>query len=65
MSGNIQFFIDKDYKNDVSESPYSDKITEAIDRLRKPVKNMDSVNQAKTVKYIQNLTKLSDLIEIK
>jgi hypothetical protein len=65
VSGNIQFFIDKDYKNDVSESPYSDKITEAIDRLRKPVKNMDSVNQAKTVKYIQNLTKLSDLIEIK
>ena len=63
-SGNIQFFIDKDYKNDISVSPYSDKITEAIDRLRNPVKNMDSVNQAKTVKYIQNLTKLSDLIEI-
>lgn len=63
-TGNIQFFINKDYKNDISVSPYSDKITEAIDRLRKPVKNMDPVNQAKTVKYIQNLTKLSDLIEI-
>jgi hypothetical protein len=60
-SGNIEFFVNKDYANDVSVSPYSDKITEAIDRLRDPVKKMDSENQAKTLKYIQNFTKLSDL----
>lgn len=62
-SGNIQFFIDKDYKNDVSVSPYSDNITEAIDRLRDPVKKMDEENQNKTMKYIQNLTKVSDLCQ--
>jgi hypothetical protein len=63
-SGNLDFFVNKDYKNDVSVSPYSDKITESIDRLRDPVKKMNQENQAKTLKYIQNFTKLSDLITI-
>jgi hypothetical protein len=63
-SGNIEFFINKDYKNDVSISPYSDKITESIDRLRDPVKKMNLDEQAKTMKYIQNFTKLSDLISL-
>lgn len=63
-SGNIDFFVNKDYSNDVSISPYSDKITEAIDRLREPVKKMNKDEQSKTMKYIENLTKLSDLCEI-
>lgn len=63
-SGNIEFFINKDYKNDVSISPYSDKITESIDRLRDPVKKMNLDEQAKTMKYIQNFTKLSDMISL-
>jgi len=63
-SGNLDFFVNKDYKNDVSILPYSDKITESIDRLRDPVKKMNQENQAKTLKYIQNFTKLSDLITI-
>lgn len=62
--GNLEFFINKDYKNDISTSPYSDKITESIDRLRDPVKKMNSDEQLKTMKYIQNFTKLSDLISI-
>ena len=63
-SGNIEFFVNKDYRNDVSVSPYSDKITESIDRLRNPIKIMDIENQTKAIKYIQNFTKLSDLITI-
>lgn len=60
-SGNIEFFINKDYTNDVSASIYSDKITESIDRLRDPIKNMNHEDQLKAMKYIQNLTKLSEL----
>jgi hypothetical protein len=60
--GNIQFFIDKDYKNDVATSPISDKITEAIDRLRNPIKLMNTENQKKAMQYVQNLTKLSELV---
>lgn len=61
--GNIDFFINKDYSNDVSLTSNSDKIMESIDRLREPVKNMSSENQTKVMKYIQNLTKLAQLCE--
>jgi hypothetical protein len=62
-AGNIEFFINKDYSQDVSVSTNSDKIMESIDRLRDPIKNMSEENQAKVMKYIQNLTKLSQLCE--
>lgn len=61
--GDIAFFLTKDYTSDVSTSNSSDKIMESIDRLREPIKNMGPDNQAKVMKYIQNLTKLSELCE--
>jgi len=61
QAGDIAFFVNKDYSSDVSCASGSDKIMESIDRLREPVKNMGPDNQAKVMKYIQNLTKLSDL----
>ena len=62
-AGDISFFIDKDYSADVSTASGSDKIMESIDRLREPVRNMGAENQAKVMKYIQNLTKLSNMVE--
>jgi len=56
--GNIRFFIDKDYANDLTNADNSDKIIEAINRLRNPVKMMSEENQQKSMKYIQNLKKL-------
>jgi hypothetical protein len=35
---------------------------ESIDRLRSPIKNMSPENQAKTMKYIQNLSKVDILV---
>ena len=61
--GNIDFFIDKDYSHDLSNMDYSDKITEAIDRLREPIKQMNKENQEKSMKYIQNLTKIANIYE--
>lgn len=61
-SGNIDFFINKDYSNDLVKSDNADKIMESIDRLRNPVKQMSPENQAKTMKYIQNLSKLALMI---
>lgn len=60
-AGNIEFFVNKDYSQDLSVSNNSDKIMESIDRLREPIKNMSVENQAKVMKYIQNLSKLSQL----
>jgi hypothetical protein len=62
-SGNIDFFINKDYSQDLLNADNSKKIIEAIDRLRNPIKSMTPEDQAKTMKYIQNLTKLTMLYE--
>ena len=62
--GDIQFFITKDYANDLTDTSNSDKILHVIDRLRGPIKNMNAENQLKSMKYIQNLTKLSELCTI-
>ena len=61
-AGDINFFITKDYSSDLSKNDNADKIMESIDRLRKPVKEMSPENQATTMKYIQNLSKLSMLV---
>ena len=60
--GDINFFINKDYSTDLSKTDNSDKIMESIDRLRNPIKLMSVENQAKTMKYIQNLSKLALMI---
>lgn len=61
--GDIGFFINKDYATDLIYAENSDKIIEAINRLRGPIGQMTPGDQAKTMKYIQNLTKLSALYE--
>ena len=61
-AGNIEFFINKDYSSDFAQKDNADKIMEAIDRLRGPIKQMSAENQAKTMKYIQNLSKLAVLV---
>ena len=62
-TGDIGFFITKDYSSDVAKASGSDKIMESIDRLREPVRQMGPENQEKVMKYIQNLTKLADMCD--
>jgi hypothetical protein len=56
--GDLSFFMNKDYSSDISGN---EKIMEGINRLRDPVKNMTKENQDKSMKYIQNLTKLCNI----
>ena len=63
-AGNLDFFINKDYSSDFINTNNSDKIIESIDRFRQPIKNMSEQNKVKSIKYIQNLTKLAGLCEI-
>lgn len=60
-SGNLSFFIDKDYSQDIADLGKADQIASAIDRLRNPIKQMSNEDQQKSMKYIQNLTKLSSI----
>ena len=63
-SGDISFFINKDYSQDLVNQANSQKIIEAIDRLRNPVKMMNESEQLKIMSYIKNLTKLSELYKV-
>jgi hypothetical protein len=62
-AGDLDFFMNKDYSADLSVSQNNDKIMESINRLRDPIRNMGPDNQAKVLKYIQNLTKLAELCD--
>ena len=60
-AGDISFFIDNDYTDDVSAMESSTQIMEAVDKLRQPIRDMGDDNREKTMKYIQNLKKICDL----
>jgi hypothetical protein len=61
-AGDISFFLTKDYSSDLSDAKHSDKVMQGIDRLRTPISKMSDENQKKTMSYIQNLTKLANLV---
>ena len=60
-SGDYKFFIKKDYKEDIFGCENMSDILIAIEQLRDPISQMSDENQKKAIKYIQNLTKLSEL----
>lgn len=60
-SGDITFFINKDYKEDLSTLGNSSDIMKIVDKLRDPLRNMGETNKQHSTKYIQNLCKLSVL----
>lgn len=62
-AGDISFFLSKDYSGDVNGASDSSRIMESIERLRGPISNMGADNQEKTMKYIQNLTKLCEMYQ--
>lgn len=59
--GDITYFLEKDYSTDLSILANSAEIMKIIDKLRQPIKEMDAVNKEHSIKYIQNLSKLSML----
>jgi len=64
--GDITFFIDKDYRDDIntlssSNQDKTNNILETINKLRGPVRDMNPDDQAKAMQYIQNLCQLCNL----
>lgn len=58
-TGNIAFFFDKDYKDDLNHIQNANEIMKMIDKIREPIKSMGGANQEHSTRYIQNLSKLS------
>jgi|LauGreSuBDMM15SN_2_FD.fasta_scaffold87705_1 predicted component of viral defense system (DUF524 family) len=59
-SGNVDFFLEKDYTEDLQYIPYAADVLRIIDTsIRNPIKEMEKENKEKCAKYIQLLTKIS------
>ena len=61
VDGNIDFFIDKDYGDDLATVNNSNEILGIIDKIRGPIRKMNEANKAHSVKYIQNLSQMSNI----
>ena len=59
--GDITFFIGKNYNQDLKNLDNSARVLQSIEGLREPISEMGNENQEKSMRYIQNLTKLSNL----
>ena len=57
VAGNVDFFINRNYKNDLITTTNTDNILETIDALREPMRKMGPENLKKTINYVKNLTK--------
>lgn len=60
-SGNVDFFIDKDYADDLSEVANAIEVIRIINIIKEPIRTMDEKNKEHTSKYLQVLSKLSEL----
>jgi len=57
--GDLEYFIEKDYSNDLDCVNNSDEVLRIINMIREPIRNMDETNRDHTRKYLQILSKLS------
>jgi len=60
-SGNIEFFFNKDYSEDLANVANSKEVLKVVDTLRGPVSSMTEQQKQFTMEYLQNLSKLSFL----
>jgi hypothetical protein len=62
--GNIDYFIDKNYSDDLNKVNNSERVMKSINRLREPIKKMDKSRQNMAMLFIQDLSKISEAIII-
>lgn len=60
LSGDVNFFVHKDYQEDAPEL-YTSTVDTVIQDLRTTIRGMSQNNIDTAMKYIQNLCKLADL----
>ena len=59
---NIDYFLDKDYTEDVAKMENSgSSVIESINKLKGPLKELDEENTAKCLQYLKNLNNLSNM----
>ena len=59
--GDVDFFINKDYDEDLGDEWKTNKIHSTMEKWRELLRNSSIENKKKSIKYFQNLSKLSEL----
>ena len=62
--GNIDYFIEKNYSDDLNKVNNSERVMKSINRLREPIKNMNKSKQDMAMLFIQDLSKISEALTI-
>ena len=62
-SGDLDYFANKDYSEDLSQLANAKDTLKALDKFRVPLKSLDQSNKEKCLEYLKNLCKLSDLYD--
>jgi len=62
-NGNVEFFINKDYNQDISVLENNEEVMKSINSIKISIKEMSKVNQEHSIKYVQNLSKLSTIYQ--
>ena len=60
-NGDISFFINKDYNEDLGNEWKTNKIHLTVDRWRNALQTTKDENKNKAMKYFQNLSKLTEI----
>jgi len=60
MKGDKEYFINKDYTEDLGEGG-TDKMMSVVEDVRVLIRNTSEENKDKAIKYLQNLTKICKL----
>ena len=62
--GDIDYFLNKDYSEDLSSLQKPDEFLKIIDKVRSPLKTLDENNKIICTEYLQKLNKLSQMYNI-
>jgi len=57
----IEYFLEKDYSEDLQKNPNSSQVLQGIDKIREPLRQLDESNKKKSVQYLKNLNQLSKI----
>ena len=60
-TGDISFFCEKDYSQDLGKLSNANDIISIIEKIREPIRSMSPIDKQHTIKYIQNLCILADM----
>jgi len=59
---NLEYFLTKDYNEDLKmDQGAANKVLEGIDKIRVPMRELDTENKAKCIQYLKNLNQLSKI----